>query len=139
MFVLDASVTLSWAFKDEFSTYAAAVEKVIGEDHPALVPALWLYEVSNGILFGEQKKRITQAHAALFLESLLDDDIQIDYSRAHTIFHDTLNLARQYRLTIYDASYLELAMRNNLPLATLDDALRKAAKASGISLFEPAH
>jgi predicted nucleic acid-binding protein len=133
-FVLDCSVTVSWFFEDEADAYAEAVADSL-VSATAVVPALWHLEVANVLLVGERRKRATTAKVAQFLTLLRALPITTDgetHSRAWT---DTLNLARTHGLSAYDAAYLELAVRRGLPLATLDNELKAAAKAAGVPLY----
>ena len=127
-FVLDASVTLAWCFDDESTPAAWALLDRL-KSAPAHVPALWALEIGNILLGAERRRRITQARATEFLGILGDLDIRTDPEAPGRAFRDVLPIAREQRLTTYDASYLELAMRLGLPLATKDTALVRAAKA----------
>jgi predicted nucleic acid-binding protein len=100
----------------------------------ALVPALWLYEVTNVIELATRKGRITEEKAGAFLEILGDLPIEIENPSRPLAFTSIRALANRYKLTAYDASYLELAVRHNLPLATLDNALAQAAHAADVAL-----
>jgi predicted nucleic acid-binding protein len=127
-FVLDASVAVAWCFDDESTPAAWALLDRL-RSAPAHVPALWELEVGNILLGAERRRRITQARAAEFLGILGELDIRVDPEMPGRAFRDVLPLAREQRLTTYDATYLELAMRLGLPLATKDMALIRAAKA----------
>ena len=99
-----------------------------------IVPYLWHLEVANTLLVGECRRRSTQADTATWLGFLSALPIEVDdETRAHA-FGATLSLARSHALSAYDAAYLELAMRRGLPLATLDEKLKAAAKAVGVAL-----
>lgn len=125
-FVLDASVTLAWCFDDESTPAAwALLERLHGAS--AHVPALWALEIGNILLGAERRRRITQARAVEFLGILGQLDIRLDPDMPGRVFRDVLPVARAQRITTYDASYLELAMRLGLPLATKDAALARAA------------
>lgn len=126
-FVLDASVAVAWCFDDESTPAAWALLDRL-RSAPAHVPALWELEVGNILLGAERRRRITQARAAEFLGILGELDIRVDPEMPGRAFRDVLPLAREQRLTTYDATYLELAMRLGLPLATKDTALIGAAK-----------
>lgn len=130
-FVLDASVTLAWCFRDE-STPAAwrLLDRL--RTAPAHVPVLWALEVGNILLGAERRRRITGARIAEFLGILGDLDIRVDPDLPGRAFRDVLPLARERRLTTYDAAYLELATRLGLPLATKDGALASAAAGLGV-------
>jgi predicted nucleic acid-binding protein len=130
-FVLDASVALAWAFaEDESNTAPAALERLRTDE--AVAPALWWFEVRNTLVVGERRARLTEADTAAFLGELARLGIAIDRA-PHEL--DVLALARRYRLTVYDAAYLELAQRLGAPLATLDRELQAAARQSGIALL----
>lgn len=129
----DISAILAQAFDDEDAAYAEAVLEAIGADE-AVVPTLFWFELRNALLMGERRKRLTPARTTAFLFDLALLPFSVDESPREA---SVLDLARQHTLTVYDAAYLELAQRKNLPLATLDDALIKAAKNSAIAIFKP--
>jgi predicted nucleic acid-binding protein len=132
-FVLDASVTVVWGLDDEEDAIAdVAWERLVVEQ--AFAPAIWWFEIRNVLLANERRRRISERETAIFLRSLATMDIAIDRAPAEA---EILTLARSHHLTVYDASYLELAMRRNLPLATLDKSLAAAAKREGIPLIGP--
>ncbi len=141
-FVLDASVALSWLLSDAASANAAYSAKVLRfvaqEGTSAIAPATWWLELAIAIAKAERKKAINQAQAESYLEMLGSLGVIPDALTASKALTDTLRLARQYRLSSYGASYLEVALRNGLPLATLDDDLRKAAKKAGVGRFAEA-
>ncbi|MGA2886617.1 MAG: type II toxin-antitoxin system VapC family toxin [Terracidiphilus sp.] len=132
-FVLDASVTLSWAFPDEDNPVAIRAGQLLESSaESALVPSLWWYEVRNILIVSERRRRTTPLRTASFLKEIADLSIVIDFSQDESI---VLELARQTHLTVYDAAYLALAMRERIPLATLDKNLREAALATGVELL----
>lgn len=133
-FVLDASVVLSWAFVDEHTPSSLSVLESLGTTH-AWVHALWRYEVANGLVMAQRRNRIDDAYREEFFAKLSRFDIRRDEDSATNAWNSTLALAQTHRLTIYDAAYLELAMRKNLPLATMDAALAKAAKSEKIKVL----
>jgi predicted nucleic acid-binding protein len=135
-FVLDGSVTLAWLFQDEQDSYADAIIARL-PDLEMLVPRLWHLEIANVLLVGERRKRCSQADTAQWLAYLARLPIVLDDETEIRAWSDTMNLARQYGLSAYDASYLELAMREGIPLATLDDPLKRAAQASGVPIYRP--
>ncbi len=129
-FILDASVVVCWAMPDEYDPVArSAFDRIAGED--ALAPGLWWFEVRNTLLMCERRGRITQADTAVFLRGLSRFGVIIDRAPEEAV---VLALAWHHRLTVYDASYLELAQREGLALATLDRAMRRAAVAIGVPL-----
>jgi predicted nucleic acid-binding protein len=127
-FVLDASVAVAWCFDDESTPAAWALLDRL-RAAPAYVPVLWALEIGNILVGAERRRRITQARAVEFLGILGDLDIHVDPDLPGRAFRDILPIARESRITTYDASYLELAMRLGLPLATKDTVLARAATA----------
>ncbi len=138
-FVLDASVAMSWLLGDGVATaraYAMGVlEAMKSEDNRAIVPVVWNLEVANVIAKAEQNGLLVEAQSEAFLEMLSGLDIDVDSDTVATALSDTLQIARRYRLSAYDASYMELSLRAGIPLATLDQDLNKAARRAGIKRF----
>ena len=136
-FVLDNSVTMRWFFGDgkpQELAYAGKVLDAMKQDN-VLVPVTWGLEVANVIARAEAKGLVTEARSGVFLEMLEGVDIDVDSATYIHAMTDTLQLARRYKLSAYDASYLELALRQGLSLATLDEDLQKAAKKAGVKRF----
>jgi predicted nucleic acid-binding protein len=136
-FVLDNSVTMRWFFGDgkpQELAYAGKVLDAMKQDN-ALVPVTWGVEVANVIARAEAKGLVTEARSGAFLEMLDGVDIDVDSGTFAQALSGTLQLARRYKLSAYDASYLELALRLGMPLATLDEDLQKAAKKAGVKRF----
>jgi len=131
-FVLDASVTLAWHFKDEETAFSRAILER-ATDESVVVPAHWWLEIANGILTGERRKRTTPDQAAPLVELLRAMSVETDFIPGEHAIERILPLARAHRLTVYDAIYLELAERRGLGLATLDGALAAAARSAGVS------
>src|SRR5215211_4477574 len=122
-FVLDCSVVLAWYFADESDPFADAVAaSLVGAT--AVVPSLFHPEIANILVVGERRKRSTKAQAAAFLASLAALPIVVDGQTGARAWSDTMALARAHGLSAYDAAYLELAVRESLPIATLDDRLK---------------
>jgi predicted nucleic acid-binding protein len=129
-FVLDASVAACWLFDDEDHPHARhALARIRGDE--AWVPSLWWFEVRNTLLVSERRGRLTEADTTAFLAALSRLAISVD----RTPGDDVLALARRRNLTVYDAAYLELARRADLPLATLDRRLALAARAEQVALI----
>ncbi|MBV1705550.1 MAG: type II toxin-antitoxin system VapC family toxin [Hyphomicrobiales bacterium] len=129
--VLDASLTLAWYFDDETVPAAEAVLDVVCEGG-AVAPGLWRLEVANAFQSAIRRKRITPDYRDASLADLGRLPISIDADSDAFAWSTTVRLADRFSLTIYDATYLELAQRSGLPLATLDGDLAKAAAALGI-------
>ena len=133
--MLDCSVTAAWLFEDEASPYAEAVLDALAADHEALAPLIWPLEVGNVFLVGERRGRITQAQSTAFWETLKAMPITVDARAPLASSDGIIALGREHGLSAYDAAYLELAVRNSAPIATLDDKLVSAAHASGAGLW----
>ena len=133
-FVLDNSVCMAWFFSDEANDYTISILDAL-TTHTCLVPSLWSLEVANVLLMGQRRRRCNEAECSRFIALLTALPIATDHRTAEQALHDIYRLAQQYRLTSYDAAYLELAIREGLPLATQDKALRQAAQQSGVQLF----
>ena len=131
--VLDSSTALAWMLPAESSAESDALLDRIAEAG-AVVPGLWRLETANGLLMAERRGRITLAERQEALSILADLPIQTDPHTAGHAWTETLALAAARNLTVYDASYLELAMRAGLPLASFDRALREAAAGCGVRL-----
>jgi len=133
-FIIDCSMTMAWCFPDEATVKSSQLLDRL-EAETVLVPSLWFLEVTNVLAIAERRKRITAVKADQFLSLLDNFDIEVDDTAAGRAFHHLLLLCRSHRLTSYDAVYLDLAMRRNLALASLDDDLRREAKALGVKLL----
>ena len=136
-FVLDASVALLWLVPESNPAgvdYAIATLKALKESQ-AVVPLLLALEVANVIAKIESKGVVTEADSQRFIALFGRLNLVTDQATAAHALGDTLNLARRYKLSTYDAAYLELALRTGLPLATLDADLVKAATTAGVPIF----
>ena len=134
-FVIDASITLAWSFRDQQTPYSLAVLARL-EEEEAVVPAVWALEVANGVLVAERRGRVGREEAAGLTAAISDLRVTpVDFSAVEA-FSRLLELARRHGLTVYDAAYLDVAMRQGLPLATEDADLREAALNAGIALLD---
>lgn len=132
--VLDSSVALTWCFEDERTPATLAVlDRVMNAG--AVAPSLWPLEVLNALTMAERRKRLTTTQRRTLTERLRELPVKLDPDTAAQAWGVTMHLAEQHRLTLYDAAYLELAERLALPLATLDQELRAAARTLGVSLL----
>jgi predicted nucleic acid-binding protein len=135
-FVLDASVALSWFIDHPVAPYAERVRQSLSNGSRAAVPGLWRLEVPNGFAVAERRRILTLSDIAQAIqkcEALLQKSI--DTFNDPISLRKVLGTARQFRLTTYDACYLDLALDLRLPLATLDRRLGEAAVKAGIGLF----
>jgi predicted nucleic acid-binding protein len=133
-FVLDCSIAIAWCFEDEATPETDALLERL-RDEGAEVPALWPLEVGNALLQAERRGRISTAKVAAFVDLLAGLPIATDGDTAARALREALALARAEGLTTCDASYLELAGRRALPLATKDRALQRAARRVGVPLL----
>jgi len=134
-FVIDNSVVMSWCFKDETSKYTDAMLDYL-EQSTAYVPTIWPLEVSNVLLVAERRKRLSQSDSSRFISLLLELPIIVEPESPERMLSEILALAREYKLSSYDASYLDLAMRKGLPIATTDKNIISAAKRSSVSILK---
>jgi predicted nucleic acid-binding protein len=132
--ILDSSATLAWIYGDETTAAIRGIFDAIA-DNGAVVPALWRLEVANSLTMAIRRRRIDPDFRRAALADLALLDITTDQQTDSYAWTDTLNLADNFRLTVYDAAYLELARRRILPLATLDQELRTAATAIGVTVL----
>jgi predicted nucleic acid-binding protein len=128
--VVDASIVLAPALKETYPERIIQSSAVAQGDW--LVPALWWFEVRNGLVINERRHRVTEQESARFLEEI-SGLATVDQSPEEVAL---MALARKHRLSVYDAAYLELALREELPLATLDAALAAAARQEGVPVLE---
>jgi predicted nucleic acid-binding protein len=133
-FVLDASIALGWMLDRPVPARASQARKFIIAGAIPVVPGLWRHEVSNAVVMSERRGRLTADQVKMVTADLeeFSDAVEVDplVVRASVL----IETARQTSLTVYDATYLELASRRKLPLATLDDKLREATRRAGLEL-----
>jgi predicted nucleic acid-binding protein len=129
--ILDTSAIMGLAFDDEDGQYSRGVIDHIAADG-AVVPTLFWFEIRNCLLMAERRRRTAMDRTTAFLADLEPLNLEVDYLPQEVI---VMGLARRHTLTIYDAAYLELAQRRNLPLATIDHALARAAVAAGVPVW----
>lgn len=128
-FVIDASVLAALALTEGSSRAAGALQRLLGAS--ALAPPLLYFEIRNVLIVNERRGRLTDEQSERFLQNLKRLPIEIDQDCDDVRL---LALARKHKLTVYDATYLELAVRQRLPLATLDAALERAARVEGVGI-----
>ncbi len=132
-FVIDTSVVMSWCFKDETNRYADGILDLL-EGATALAPSIWPLEVGNVLLVAERRKRLSEADSMRFITLLSELPIIVEQEPPERMIHEILTLAREHKLSSYDASYLDLAMRKGLSIATIDKNLVAAAKRSQVPI-----
>ena len=132
--VLDSSATLAWIYSDETTEEIRQLFDAVA-DNGAIVPALWRLEVANSLTVAMRRRRIDADFRRAALADLALLDITTDPHTDSLAWGETLALADRFRLSLYDAAYLELAQRRTLPLATLDEELCAAAAALGIRVL----
>src|SRR3954468_23700838 len=129
--VIDVSVVAAWHFPDERTPEGVSILTRLESDH-ARVPALWWFEVRNVLLVGERRRRTVRQDVEQFLNFLNSLPIEIAVLPEESAVS---HLARRHQLSFYDATYLELAQRERIQLATMDRAMARAAVAEGVALI----
>jgi len=135
VFVVDASAALAWCFEDEASNWTDGLLERLGQGDRIVVPAHWPTEILNGLLVALRRKRIRAGQPELFWDELARLPIETEPALTAPQAKIVLALGEKHGLTVYDAAYLELAHRRQLPLGTLDTDLRKAAQVEGVALL----
>jgi len=133
-FAIDNSVIMTWCFIDEANQYTDAVLDSLSEAN-AIVPAGWPLEVVNVLLAAERRKRLRESDSVRFLSLLSQLPIQVEQAWPARSMKDLLALGRANHLSSYDASYLDFAMKQGLPIATLDQKLSEATQRIDIPIF----
>ena len=133
-FVVDNSVVMAWGL-DERNRYADAVMDLVSEAE-VLVPGIWPLEFANALLVAERRKRLSEAEAVRLKELVLEIPITVVSEPVSRVLSSILALAREQGISCYDASYLDLAMREAVPLATVDHALREAARRCRVTVMK---
>ena len=134
-FVIDNSVVMAWCFEDEASPYADFILDRL-ENATAIMPAIWPLEVSNVLLVAQRRKRLTVAAGNSFLALLSELPMIVEEEPPERMTREIVSLVRNCGLSTYDASYLDLAIKRELPIATLDNQLLAAARRSYIKIAE---
>jgi predicted nucleic acid-binding protein len=135
VFVVDASVALAWCFEDEATIWSEGLLSRLRSGEQVAVPSHWPMEVSNGLLMAVRRKRIQPGNPEVLWDELALLPITVEAAPNPSESKAVLSLCDKHNLTVYDASYLELALRKQLPLATLDSDLRRAAALEAIVLL----
>jgi len=135
-FVADASVALGWVHPAQATKQTAAMLDAIAEGSALEVPALWPLEVANALAVLVRRRKLTENERRTGLGWIRGLPLRIDHEMASLAFSRLSELASAHQLSVYDATYLELAQRRRLALACKDGPLREAAKQAGVSLWE---
>jgi predicted nucleic acid-binding protein len=133
-FVLDASIALAWCVADAATPATDALLDRLAEEE-AVAPGLWRIEVANALVMAERRGRLSVAGLTRSVGLLQRLAVAIDPESSERAFRELLDLARSERLTVYDAAYLELALRLGLPLASKDAKLRVTAASFGLAVL----
>ena len=131
-FVVDASVGFGWVYQGQATSETDSLLNEVAAGATVIVPALWFLEMSNVLLMAQRRHRLTAMQRKAAMEKLTAMQLTVDEEGTRNAFGKTSELAEKYGLTIYDATYLELASRRSLPLASRDEALKNAAKQCGL-------
>ena len=134
--IIDASAAAPFLFVDEAADQIVQVSSALALGDCA-APAIWSFELANMIWKGVRSKRLTESEASIVMDGLREWNVEIDTQSIDASSRETLRLALTRRLTVYDAAYLELALRLRCDLATGDRALAAAARAEGVNVFSP--
>ena len=134
-FVVDNSIVMTWCFQDEMVPYAEAVLDSLAEA-VAVVPAIWPLEVINVLLVAERNGRLHEADSVRFVSLIGQLPIMVDRSWPERLMRDLLAIGRIHNLSSYETAYLELAMRQGLPIATLDKRFHQAARRIDLPILE---
>lgn len=135
--MLDASVALSWSLEGQKTAYAETILDFLADGEEALVPVIWPLEIVNSLVVAERRRGMSAAQVETLVRDLANLPLKVDLEGAGRAYSSVLRISRQHQLSAYDATYLDLALFEALPLATLDKGLRAAAKRSGVELFNP--
>ena len=131
-FIVDASVGFAWVYQGQATPETDQLLNEVSAGATVIVPALWFLEMSNVLLIAQRRHRLTAIQRKAAMEKLTAMQLTVDEEGSRNAFGKTSELAEKYGLTIYDATYLEWALRRSLPLASRDEALTKAATRCGI-------
>ena len=134
-FVVDNSIVMAWCFKDEASPYADSVLNSL-TDATAIVPSIWPLEVVDVLLVAERRHRLHESDSVRFLSLIAQLPIVVERTWPERMMRDLLALGRSNDLSSYDAAYLELAMRQGVPIATADHKVLEAAARVEVPIFD---
>jgi predicted nucleic acid-binding protein len=131
-FIVDASVGFAWVYEEQATPETDGLLNQVAAGATVVVPALWFLEMANVLLVAQRRHRLTAIQRKAALEKVNAMQFTVDEEGTRHAFGITSELAEKHGLTIYDATYLELASRCLLPLASRDEALKTAARRCGV-------
>jgi predicted nucleic acid-binding protein len=134
-FVLDASMAAAWLFVEQRNERNRGLLQSLESDSRALVPGFWSFEIANLVWTARRRGRVSELQATQYLMLLKTLPIEVEFEPLARIFDTVSSLAARYDITVYDAAYLELAIRDSLPLATVDTELARAAQQAGVAVI----
>jgi predicted nucleic acid-binding protein len=134
-FIVDASVGFAWVYPAQASSETDRLLELVESGAVIVVPSLWFLEVANGLLAAQRRKLLTAAERKKAFERLSDLTFSVDEEAGRAALKKTSDLAEKHGLSVYDAAYLETALRRKLPLGSRDEPLRKAAKRCGVTVL----
>jgi predicted nucleic acid-binding protein len=135
-FVADASVAIAWVHPAQATVETDAMLDSLATGYALVVPALWPLEVANALTMLRRRRKLTSEETDTAIRILRELPITIDHEAAAIAFTQLVELAAEHELTIYDATYIELAARRDLPLASNDARMKQAAIRSGVALWK---
>ena len=133
-FIVDASVGFAWVYPSQASAGTDQLLEHMEAGAGVVVPSFWFLEIANGLLAAQRRKLLTASERKKALETLSDLSFTVDEAACRAAFRKTSELAEKHGLSVFDAAYLETALRRKLPIASRDEALCKAAKQRGVKV-----
>ena len=133
--VVDSSVGFAWVHPSQATADTNALLDQVGAGATVVVPTLWFAEIANGLLVLQRRRKLTAGERKTALETLSKLNFTVDEASGNAAFGKASELAEGFNITVYDAIYLELALRRKLPLASRDGALWNAAKKAGLKVL----
>jgi predicted nucleic acid-binding protein len=134
-FVIDSSIGFSWIYPAQASRSTESLLQQLDAGANVVVPELWFLEIANGLLVLQRRKKLSAGERKEALNTLVALNLIVDDESGKRAFDSISELAEKHSLTVYDAAYLELAIRRNLPLASRDESLLRAARSAGVRSF----
>ncbi len=133
--VIDSSIGFAWIHPAQATPDTERLLEQVEEGATIVIPVLWFVEIANGLLVLQRRKKLTAEERKAALDILSIMSFTIDEEAGKAAFAKTSDLAEKYHLSVYDATYLEVALRHDLPLASRDDALNNAARKCGLKVL----